>query len=257
MRIVAATHADLDGGVRTGRFRQDLYYRLNVIQVRVPPLRERMEDLIPLVRHFLAKSGRRLGRPAVSIEPEALEALRRHDWPGNVRELENAIERALVLGRSDRLSLGDLPSEVRGRTAPSPPVVAASLAGIEREHIIRTLHAVRGTPRRGRPPAGRGPQDTLPKAQAIRPGLTPPRRGRRASPRCGVSPSSRFAAPRGARAHGGGAERGDAPRGRPVAPRACDVDAASGCDDGPRVARESQCSRSHIDHRPEPHGGTT
>jgi DNA-binding NtrC family response regulator len=144
VRIVAATHADLDGGVRTGRFRQDLYYRLNVIQVRVPPLRERMEDLIPLVRHFLAKSGRRLGRPAVSIEPEALEALRRHDWPGNVRELENAIERALVLGRSDRLSLGDLPSEVRGRTAPSPPVVAASLAGIEREHIIRTLHAVRG-----------------------------------------------------------------------------------------------------------------
>src|SRR2546427_54056 len=80
VRIVAATHADLEQRTRESRFRQDLFYRLNVISVALPPLRERMEDLVPLARHFLAKHGPRLGKPAATIEPAALEALRRHDW---------------------------------------------------------------------------------------------------------------------------------------------------------------------------------
>jgi DNA-binding NtrC family response regulator len=153
VRIVAATHADLDRLVLDGRFRQDLYYRLNVISVHVPPLRERMEDLVPLLRHFLAKYGPRHGKPAASIEPEALEVLRQHGWPGNVRELENCIERALVLGRSGSIGLADLPPALRGAAAAGAPRAAgpteaapraASLADLEREHILRTLRAVGG-----------------------------------------------------------------------------------------------------------------
>ncbi len=148
VRIVAATHADLEQQARTDRFRQDLFYRLNVITVHVPPLRERMEDLVPLVRHFLAKHGRRLGKPTAGIEPIALEALRRHDWPGNVRELENSIERALVLGHTDTIGVGDLPPPLRRHVIPEPTAVAgataASLANLEREHILRTLAAVGG-----------------------------------------------------------------------------------------------------------------
>ena len=143
--IIAATHSDLDELAREGRFRQDLYYRLNVITVHVPPLRERMEDLLPLVRHLLEKHGARLGRPKCTLRIEALEALRRHDWPGNVRELENVIERALVLGQEDAIGLGDLPPAVRARPgAGSPPPSSTSLAEMEREHVLRTLRAVGG-----------------------------------------------------------------------------------------------------------------
>jgi DNA-binding NtrC family response regulator len=145
VRIVAATHSDLEDLARDGRFRQDLYYRLNVITVRVPALRERMEDLLPLVGHFLDKHGARLGRPSCTVRIEALEALRRHDWPGNVRELENVIERALVLGQEDAIGLGDLPPALRARPAvDSPQSSATSLAEMEREHVLRTLRAVGG-----------------------------------------------------------------------------------------------------------------
>jgi DNA-binding NtrC family response regulator len=144
VRVIAATHADLDQAVRESRFRQDLFYRLNVIQVRIPPLRDRPEDVLPLIQHFLEKSGRRSGARPVALEPTALDALRRHSWPGNIRELENAIERALVLGRGDTITVGDLPPSVVGRSAPERAIQAASLAGIEREHILRTLRAVGG-----------------------------------------------------------------------------------------------------------------
>ena len=153
VRIVAATHADLDRLVLEGRFRQDLFYRLNVISVRVPPLRERMEDLVPLLRHFLGKYGPRQGKPDANVAPEAVEALRRHDWPGNVRELENCIERALVLGREPTIGLADLPPALRASRAhaPGPAGIAngagpraSSLAELEREHILRTLRAVDG-----------------------------------------------------------------------------------------------------------------
>jgi len=145
VRIVAATHRNLETLVGEGRFRQDLYYRLNVIVIRIPPLRERLEDLVPLVAHFLEKHGARLGRERVTLTLEALEALRRYGWPGNVRELENAIERALVLGTTARIGIGDLPPAVRLRSAGEvPPERPLSLADVEREHILRTLRAAGG-----------------------------------------------------------------------------------------------------------------
>ena len=145
VRIVAATHADLEQRVRAGGFRQDLYYRLNVICVHVPALRDRMDDLIPLVRHFIVKHGPRLGKPTATIEADALDALRRHDWPGNVRELENCIERALVLGHGPAVCIGDLPPALRPRSGDAARSAAASsLAELEREHILRTLAAVGG-----------------------------------------------------------------------------------------------------------------
>ncbi len=143
VRIVAATHTDLDAAVAQGRFRQDLFYRLNVIPIRIPPLRERPEDVDALVRHFLARAAR-AGRE-LRLEPGALDALRRHAWPGNVRELENAIERAVVMRHGDAIGIGDLPPELRDRAAPEAAIApAGSLAGLEREHILRTLHAVDG-----------------------------------------------------------------------------------------------------------------
>ncbi|MGE5175919.1 MAG: sigma-54-dependent transcriptional regulator [Hyphomicrobiales bacterium] len=146
VRIVAATHRDLETLAASDRFRRDLYYRLNVIGVRIPPLRERPEDLIPLAAHFLEKHGARLHREGATLLPEALALLRAYPWPGNVRELENVIERALVLGRKDAIGPEDLPATLRGTagavtTGGVPP---ASLAEMEREHILRTLRAAGG-----------------------------------------------------------------------------------------------------------------
>ncbi|PYS94533.1 MAG: hypothetical protein DMF50_12330, partial [Acidobacteria bacterium] len=146
VRAVAATHRDLETLVSEGRFRQDLFYRLNVVSVRIPPLRERPEDLLPLMAHFLEKHGQRLGRTDCSLSPEAIAALQRHAWPGNVRELENAIERALVLGRDDIVWVEDLPEALRDRPTSGPPGAAANprpLADVEREHILRTLRTLR------------------------------------------------------------------------------------------------------------------
>jgi transcriptional regulator with GAF, ATPase, and Fis domain len=117
VRVVAATNQDLPAAVAAGRFRQDLWYRLNVVSLRMPPLRERRSDIPKLAAHFAAKFGR--GR-AVELSPDALDALDAYDWPGNVRELENAIERAVVLGSSSRISASDLPEAVL-RTARSSP----------------------------------------------------------------------------------------------------------------------------------------
>jgi two-component system response regulator GlrR len=97
VRVLAATNGDMDGAVAAGRLRQDLFYRLNVIPLRLPPLRERRSDIPLLVRHFLAKHGRETGRPAVRFSPRAMQSLMDHDWPGNVRELEHVVERAVVL----------------------------------------------------------------------------------------------------------------------------------------------------------------
>ncbi len=113
LRLVAATNQDLRAAVREGRFREDLYYRLNVISLRVPPLRERKDDVLLLAEHFLRLHGDRNARRLSGLSRPAVDALLRHDWPGNVRELENTIERAVVLCRGASIELDDLAAEVR------------------------------------------------------------------------------------------------------------------------------------------------
>ncbi|MDR3635686.1 MAG: sigma 54-interacting transcriptional regulator [Isosphaeraceae bacterium] len=113
VRIVAATHQDLEAMIRSGRFREDLYYRLNVFSLRTPSLRERREDIFELAVHFLRRQTQRIGKPVTHLDDDAVEALVAYDWPGNIRELENVIERAVVLSDGPALTCEDLPSEVR------------------------------------------------------------------------------------------------------------------------------------------------
>ena len=108
VRVVSATNVDLSKAVAEGRFREDLLYRLNTVEVQLPPLRERREDIPLLAAHFLAEQGRRYGRPAIRLSPEALEALLAYPWPGNVRELEHAVERALLMASGDEVTAEDL-----------------------------------------------------------------------------------------------------------------------------------------------------
>jgi transcriptional regulator with GAF, ATPase, and Fis domain len=117
VRVVAATNRDLEKAIREGTFREDLYYRLNVITLHLPPLRERREDVPLLASHFAALTSRRLGRPLAGFTPEARACLLRYDWPGNVRELANAVERALVLGDGAQIRPEDLPETVLESTA--------------------------------------------------------------------------------------------------------------------------------------------
>jgi len=112
VRVIAATSRDLESEIREGRFREDLYYRLNVMHLRVPPLRERREDIPLLTDHFLEHFRNALGKPVRTITDDALERLARYAWPGNVRELENVIERALILADTDRVTLQNLPQSI-------------------------------------------------------------------------------------------------------------------------------------------------
>jgi len=114
VRVIAATHRDLKAEVVAGRFREDLYYRLNVFPVVLPALRDRREDISLLASHFLEKHALVLGRQITAIEPDALRALTGYPWPGNVRELENAIERAVAVSRGEKVQLRDLPPDVKG-----------------------------------------------------------------------------------------------------------------------------------------------
>src|SRR5262245_1569983 len=140
VRVVTATHRDLDALVRQGQFRQDLLYRINVVEVWVPPLRDRLEDLAPLTQHLLERLGARLDLPGCTISPEAMTVLGGYPWPGNVRELENVIERALVLGSGSTIGLDDLPDRLT--RAPSVPVCGSAncrLSDVERDHIRHML----------------------------------------------------------------------------------------------------------------------
>jgi two-component system NtrC family response regulator len=143
VRVLAATNKDLSKAIQAGEFREDLYYRLNVVPLQIPPLRERREDIRPLAQHFLKQLG---ASPRLTIAPEAFRALESYDWPGNVRELENALERAMIFHRGDVITLDDLPEAVRTRkakeSAPLPvslPEAGLSLEEVEKELILRAL----------------------------------------------------------------------------------------------------------------------
>jgi two-component system response regulator AtoC len=135
VRVVAATHRDLQKGVATGQFREDLFYRLNVVNLHLPALRDRPEDILPLVRHFLERFNQRLNRepPVEGLTADAEEALRSYAWPGNVRELENALERAMVLCDGTRLDDGDFPEKIFARrsTPQAPAAAGLQLSGLQ------------------------------------------------------------------------------------------------------------------------------
>jgi formate hydrogenlyase transcriptional activator len=139
LRLIAATNRDLTAMVETREFRADLYYRLNVFPIRVPPLRERKEDIPTLVRYFTQAFAQRMHRPIETIPTRALETLVAWDWPGNVRELENFIERSVILSRGRELEIPF--AELEGpRHAPE----AATLEEADRAHIRKALEACRG-----------------------------------------------------------------------------------------------------------------
>jgi len=145
VRVVAATNADMEELVKLRQFRDDLYYRLNVVRIDAPPLRHRLSDVPALATHFLGKYVRKCGRPVEGIDAAAVALLQQYQWPGNVRELENAIQRALVLGESRRLMPDELPAEVRGISSLTMPSGAAgqgltdSVDRYERELLLRAL----------------------------------------------------------------------------------------------------------------------
>jgi two-component system, NtrC family, response regulator HydG len=160
VRVVAATNVDLEQAVRAGRFREDLYYRLNVLAIRVPALRERREDVAALAFHFLARIAAQLGREVRELSPDAQAALTAWHWPGNVRELENAIERAVILGRGHRIELADLPdamvaayhragalasaSPPPGEIAPYAEAKARAILAFERRYVETLLGRAQG-----------------------------------------------------------------------------------------------------------------
>jgi len=142
VRVVAATNLDIEEAVAAGRFREDLYYRLAVIPIHLPPLRQRPEDIPPLLRHFAAKAG----FPHVSFTKESLELLASYAWPGNVRELENIVTRMMILREGDIIGIEDLPQKIltrqthAGQTAiVNLPPEGYSLEQLEREVVIEAL----------------------------------------------------------------------------------------------------------------------
>jgi DNA-binding NtrC family response regulator len=151
VRLLAATSEDLLQAIRQREFREDLYYRLNVVPIELPPLRERGEDVPLLAEHFLQRAAQRLDRPAPVVDPEAMERLQSYAWPGNVRELENCIERMVVLARASRLGLDDLPAAIRDREASAAaladfelPAGGVRLPDLERHLIRQALERSRG-----------------------------------------------------------------------------------------------------------------
>jgi transcriptional regulator with PAS, ATPase and Fis domain len=142
VRVIAATNKDLLSLIKTGAFREDLYYRLNVINITVPPLRERKEDIKELSRHFLSRYARKLSKPVSDFTGEALELLTAYRWPGNVRELENVIERAVIVCESGRIGAGDL--SVSPHAAVPDAAVNHSLEEMEKTFILRVLNEAGG-----------------------------------------------------------------------------------------------------------------
>jgi DNA-binding NtrC family response regulator len=149
VRLVAATNRDLQEQVRRKQFREDLYYRLKVVEIRLPPLRERPDDIPLLIRHLINQIAEENGRPVREVTPEALEALRAYDWPGNVRELRNVLESIIVLSVKEKIELADLPEQIsKVQSARAVIQPGMTMAEIEKEAIRRTLEETGG--RRGR-----------------------------------------------------------------------------------------------------------
>ncbi len=149
VRIVSATNADLEEAIKAGKFRADLYYRLATVTLVLPPLRERPEDILPLVKHFLARASAEAGRAVPEIGPDAIGCLTHYSWPGNIRELQNVISRAVILCRNDRITRNDLPAKLAGRETPWVTVDDAvnrrlTMDQLEREYARAILAAVGG-----------------------------------------------------------------------------------------------------------------
>ena len=146
VRVIASTNRDLAACVANGTFRLDLYYRIKVVELHVPPLRERQEDILPLARTLLSEAAHRMKRILGQISPAAADQLLSYDWPGNVRELANVMERSVALARGVRVEVGDLPHEVTQKTPQRPPVKGSvrPLEAIEQEYILAALAANNG-----------------------------------------------------------------------------------------------------------------
>ncbi len=143
VRVVAATHRDLDALIKAGRFREDLFFRLGVLGIKVPPLRERKDDILLLADHFLARFREKVGRRVTGWSDAAREALLHHRWPGNIRELKNAVERAVAMGEGEVVGLEDLPASVR--RAPSPEGQTwPTLAQVEEDYLRKVLEHTGG-----------------------------------------------------------------------------------------------------------------
>jgi two-component system nitrogen regulation response regulator NtrX len=147
VRLIASTNKDLEEEIAKGNFREDLFYRLNVVPFFVPPLRERKEDIGPLVREFLADFGRQYGRPRMEISNEALDMLHQYHWPGNVRELKNVIERVLILNpralRIERKHLPPLTQKASGRAGDGFSSLQQARDAYERDYILRKIEEAR------------------------------------------------------------------------------------------------------------------
>ena len=144
-RLIALTNVDLDDAVRRKAFRPDLFYRLNVVRIEVPPLRERREDVAALARQFLRAYATKHGRRARALEPAALALVEAYEWPGNVRELAHVLERAVILAEGERVTPADLPETLRAAVnAERRRTRRPTLAEIEAEYITETLKALRG-----------------------------------------------------------------------------------------------------------------
>ena len=170
VRVLAATNRDLALGIEEGSFRQDLYYRLKVVELHVPPLRDRRDDVLPLARLLLADAAVRMGRKIAGLTPRAADQLLRYDWPGNVRELDNAMERAVALARGRRVDLDDLPEEIRQAL---PKAGGSRRSGAAAPRRRKGLHPGGARDQRRQPDADRQAArnrlgDALPQAQALR-----------------------------------------------------------------------------------------
>ena len=139
VRIIAASNRNLEEEIRAGRFRQDLFYRLNVFPITIPPLRQRKEDILPLVNYFIAKYNKKIGKKIASVSQATLDALQAYHWPGNVRELENVIERAIITSQGSALQVLDRFDTFPQAAEPVGPEDVKALADLEHDHIHQVL----------------------------------------------------------------------------------------------------------------------